>query len=824
MKSDDDKADGSIALCASCDRCRARKTRCDGKRPCGNCASKYMKKNKLKSIEGIDISCFECVYSPAKRRGPVPGKMGQVRKASEALQTTSPYDVGSATNGTSAAAAGFGAGGIGATPGLDGVGGAYGADEQQQQQLLALQQQRQMMLAAAGTGNANLLGLGGALGAGGAAAAAEIPGIFESAGLSQQQQAIQQQLNYLQQLHVQQQQLSVMGGGGGGNAPTAAMDTTTTTSASSVPLQSSQTAAQEPVAQRQKSRGPVSAAAELEDKKATTVLKNTALLDRDSAYGNRLRSYYHLSVDELFGLPHIPSDEEYAESLNVAGMTGKVLPQSHKSALQAARFAEIALGALVHNEVTLAMELSNASVSCLKQCIITDTANRTFLFEVARAYFLLGCFRAFRGDMERYLKYRRVCMQHVSQIEDSESDQGPQLLVAAISYLDCWSYMVHNADEKKLPSIDDSIPRVEHGSCGRPSTSETEKEYGVSFATTKIVSDPKNQNWMQGAPPIFLNNEAPLNARSLDALSCAFRSCCDQANGRFAQMAAAVAAEQGGDPAAARSIGGDVSSSQEITATTSAVMAHEDELCSRNMVLSACTLLQQHESSTSIPNKNQGLHLIISAMDAFLENGDEDGSGGFTDSQIQSLLSVCNTTIENPFLLHHGGPTYHMISNAAILLCHLLNGMHAMRAGSNGAGGDDSDRAMEAAVFEEVYDTFISVRKLLNMHRRKLPVKLRCHGIPRPSVHGTPPDKPFIDLGETLMCGCRGCQGFVLMACSPCVAAERARSTNMKREIEANREGGEDQVELDKELNYLEAEFDLDDDALLNMLSRIISN
>lgn len=36
-----------VALCASCDRCRARKTKCDGNRPCGNCAAKYLKKNKL---------------------------------------------------------------------------------------------------------------------------------------------------------------------------------------------------------------------------------------------------------------------------------------------------------------------------------------------------------------------------------------------------------------------------------------------------------------------------------------------------------------------------------------------------------------------------------------------------------------------------------------------------------------------------------------------------------------------------------------------------------------------------------------------------------
>jgi Fungal Zn(2)-Cys(6) binuclear cluster domain len=34
-------------LCASCDRCRSRKTKCDGNRPCSNCVVKYLKKNKL---------------------------------------------------------------------------------------------------------------------------------------------------------------------------------------------------------------------------------------------------------------------------------------------------------------------------------------------------------------------------------------------------------------------------------------------------------------------------------------------------------------------------------------------------------------------------------------------------------------------------------------------------------------------------------------------------------------------------------------------------------------------------------------------------------
>jgi hypothetical protein len=122
-----------------------------------------------------------------------------------------------------------------------------------------------------------------------------------------------------------------------------------------------------------------------------------------------------------------------------------------------------------------------------------------------------------------------------------------------------------------------------------------------------------------------------------------------------------------------------------------------------------------------------------------------------------------------------------------------------------------------------VLDTFIAVRKLLVIHRRKLPAKLRCHGIPRPSLGLPPEGKPFIDLGETLLCACRGCQGFVLMACSPCVAAERAQSAADKRRVEAARESDVDSDEMDKELDDLSNDFNLDDDALLGMLSQLIS-
>jgi len=212
-------------------------------------------------------------------------------------------------------------------------------------------------------------------------------------------------------------------------------------------------------------------------------------------------------------------------------------------------------------------------------------------------------------------------------------------------------------------------------------------------------------------------------------------------------------------------------------------------------------------------------------MDAFLEGGDEDEDGGFTDSQIQSLLSVCNTIIEHPLLLFSGGPVYHMITNAAIMLCHLLNAMH------NRLNLDPQAGELEIALFDEVLDTFICVRKILMNHRKRLPSKLACHYIPRPqnsfAYSNSAKGVPFIDLGDTLMCLSRGCQGFVLMGCSPCVAAERAQSCHekrmntMKKEEDVSGDGKSNKFE--RELNDLGLEFDMDDDALLNVLSRIIS-
>jgi hypothetical protein len=516
-------------------------------------------------------------------------------------------------------------------------------------------------------------------------------------------------------------------------------------------------------------------------------------------------------------------------------MTPNQIPGTHLAALSAARFAELALGALVHNEVPTAMELCNAVVHCLREAASVSTG--IILFEVGKAYLLLGVFRAFRGDMDRYLKYRRVCLSYLSRCDVSamasplsflflytpdscfswtQDDEKASIVLASISFLDAWAYMIYNANETLLPNIDEALPPPSNLSSqqaigGNIPNSVAELKYNVKIDCRSIICDPKNKNWIQGAPPVYLNNEAPLHARALDAIACAVRTCCDQANSRFAEISK--------EAATASSLAHAIPVDTIMTPTTTAVMAHENELCSRNIILSAYALMQQHDSAHQGRRRNEGQHMVISAMDAFLENSEEEGQSGFTDSQIQSLLSVCNTVLENPFLLHHAGPTYHMVTNAAVLLCHLLNGMYAMQE-------DGSLGPMESTLFEEVMDTLIPIRKLLTIHRRKLPVKLRCHGIPRPRMDEPKNGQPLVDLGETLLCPCRGCQGFVLMACSPCVAAERAQAAEARIKIEETQEAeaATEFGEIDRELEDLSAQFDLDDDALLGMISNLISS
>lgn len=307
--------------------------------------------------------------------------------------------------------------------------------------------------------------------------------------------------------------------------------------------------------------------------------------------------------------------------------------------------------------------------------------------------------------------------------------------------------MIHNANESNLPLENFPISEIVP-----PETMSNDSLSGIKFDLASIVANPDNIHWMQGAPLIFLNNEAPKTSRCLDALACVFRSCCDKAIERYCELLSPADSEQ------------ESSFQQQPSRTASAVLANEDQLCSRNIVLSVDALLRR--------SPNRGQETILLCLKAFFENHD-----GFTAEQIKGLLHVGNMFVENPLMLYHPGPTYHMASNAAVLLAHICNylaaGAVVDKASVLACGEDETE---DESVRDVVLDTYTALRHVLTLHRRKLPLALHCHGLPRPSKDGT------VDVGETLLCGCRACQGFVLGACSPCVAAERAATAQRRRQ------------------------------------------
>lgn len=218
-----------------------------------------------------------------------------------------------------------------------------------------------------------------------------------AAFLDTQQAAIQQQLNLIQQLQAQQ---NLEGRAMAAAAAAAEMEQ------------------QQPSRRMKLDNGQPKASDRDSNGVPRTIAAHTHLLELSDPDGSRLRAYYRLSVDELFGFPPTPTDEEYCMRLNIPGMTPRMIPGTHLAALSAARFAEVALGAIVHNEVALGMELCNAVVHCLRESV-QEPVQPPYMFEVARSYFLLGVFRAFRGDMVRYFKYRRVCLTYISKLEVS---------------------------------------------------------------------------------------------------------------------------------------------------------------------------------------------------------------------------------------------------------------------------------------------------------------------------------------------------------------------------------------------------------------------
>jgi len=165
-----------------------------------------MKKHKLTSTEAIDLYEFECLYSPAKRRGPVPGRAGQTRKASEAFGQptgTPPYGTDWTSQGTAAGVAnGASMPAIGGPRSSGGMIPAQSLKEIQLRQMMTLQNS----MTGGSAGGNGVPGMGG--GPGGNRAHGPV-GVGALGSLHQQdtyfdsqQVAIQQQLNIIQQMHL----------------------------------------------------------------------------------------------------------------------------------------------------------------------------------------------------------------------------------------------------------------------------------------------------------------------------------------------------------------------------------------------------------------------------------------------------------------------------------------------------------------------------------------------------------------------------------------------------------------------------------------------
>jgi hypothetical protein len=354
-------------------------------------------------VDGIDPNEFECLYSPAKRRGPIPGRAtGQTRKSSEVgLSQAHLGQQQNQMNMQGSANADWGNSG----------GGGQGQDQQQQQhqQMSGLDQHQQM---------AGLYGNGGGNGGGQGQSLAQLTG-----GAGGAMDAL------LHRQAMEQQGGNGMGGGGMGGGGVGGNNNSALQQFSLFQqLQQQQVGAvpnmnDESNHSNRETEEPSSRRVKMDSSANPkgpgipwTITQHTHLLERGDPDGSRLRAYYKLSIDELYRLPPTPTDEEYCTRLNVPGMTPRMIPGSHLAALSAARFAEVALGAIVHNEVSLALELGNAVVHCLRESV-QEAVQTHVMFEVAKAYFLLGVFRACRGDMSRYFKYRRVCMSYLAQLE-----------------------------------------------------------------------------------------------------------------------------------------------------------------------------------------------------------------------------------------------------------------------------------------------------------------------------------------------------------------------------------------------------------------------
>lgn len=150
------------------------------------------------------------------------------------------------------------------------------------------------------------------------------------------------------------------------------------------------------------------------------IQKYLPLLHPTNQLGLHLRACYTLAFGGLLGLPPIPTDEEYCKRFGPP-LEPIHLPQFDVAVLHAARFAELAMGALTtikNGDMTFLVTLTNASVLCLQNCA-NEKVHPSLIMDLARAYFFHAIIRSYLDDMKRYFEYRKICLRQLTQADVS---------------------------------------------------------------------------------------------------------------------------------------------------------------------------------------------------------------------------------------------------------------------------------------------------------------------------------------------------------------------------------------------------------------------
>lgn len=373
--------------------------------------------------------------------------------------------------------------------------------------------------------------------------------------------------------------------------------------------------------------------------------------------------------------------------------------------LQAARFAELAIGALVDGNGSKMTKLANATVLCLKEAA-QEPVHPSCKFDVARAYFFLAICELNIGDVEGYLKYRRESMRRLSEMNVSSIEllimllislvifhleltlplaqdaSGADTLLAAMSLQDSFVYILYKGLDDTLPNIDSAFPPV-----NKPDSTNS----FVSIA----ASNPLNQVWIQGIPPVYSKGTAPFKSRVNDAIACAIRSYVDEA-------------------ASLKSDG----ASKGKSATALAVEGNQQLSC-RRLVEEAIKILPDNSSPTVATHR-----FLLSALAVVVNAND----GEISENQLQSTMNVLSNVLDRPALLY-GGPTLHIVNDCAILLGRYINKLRE-----------------EDALFQDELDLYNSARMCMRSHNNKIPSSLRCNELPRPNL-GAMKSAVLIDFG-----------------------------------------------------------------------------